>query len=59
MFAHQGQPDRRNVKPKYDQKTFPVADYPEQIEALKPAGVDNSWDHDTEAGTGFAERFIG
>jgi hypothetical protein len=38
--------------------TFAVADRPEDVEALKAAGVDAVWDFDAEAGTGFAEEVI-
>jgi len=38
--------------------TFAVADYPEQSDALRAAGVTAVWDLDTEAGTGFAEEVI-
>jgi predicted Kef-type K+ transport protein len=37
---------------------FAVVDYPEQVEALKEAGVDAVWNIDAEAGTGFAEDVI-
>jgi len=37
---------------------FTVADYPEQVEVFKAAGVDAVWDFDTEAGTGFAKEVI-
>jgi glutathione-regulated potassium-efflux system ancillary protein KefC len=37
---------------------FAVVDYPDQAEALKSAGVNASWDMDTEAGIGFAEEVI-
>ncbi|MHC5112122.1 MAG: cation:proton antiporter domain-containing protein [Planctomycetota bacterium] len=37
---------------------FAVADYPEQSDALRAAGVTAVWDLDTEAGTGFAEDVI-
>jgi hypothetical protein len=35
-----------------------VADYPEQSDALRAAGVTAVWDLNTEAGTGFAEEVI-
>ncbi len=38
--------------------TFAIADYPEQVEAFKAAGVSASWNMDTEAGIGFAEEVI-
>lgn len=37
---------------------FTVADYPEQVQPFKDAGVKAVWDFDTEAGTGFAEEVI-
>jgi len=37
---------------------FAVADYPEQVEALRATGVNAAWDFDTEAGIGFAENVI-
>ena len=40
------------------ERLFSVADYPEQREALKAAGIDDVWDFDTEVGTGFAEQVI-
>jgi hypothetical protein len=38
--------------------TFAVADYLEQVETLKAAGVNAVWDFDSEAGTGFAKDVI-
>ncbi|MGI9538088.1 MAG: cation:proton antiporter [Desulfocapsaceae bacterium] len=37
---------------------FTVADYPEQIQSFKDAGVKAVWEFDTKAGTGFAEEVI-
>lgn len=37
---------------------FSVADYPEQVQSFKDAGVKAVWDFDTEAGIGFAEEVI-
>ncbi len=37
---------------------FAVADYPEEAEELKEAGVDEVWYFDVEAGVGFADEVI-
>ncbi len=37
---------------------FAVAQYPEEVAALKAAGVENSWNLYDEAGNGFAEEVI-
>ena len=45
-------------KKKESEHTFAVADYPEQVEALKAAGVDEVWNFDAEAGAGLADEII-
>ncbi len=37
---------------------FAVADYPEQAQSFKDAGVDSVWEFETEAGMGFAKEVI-
>ena len=37
---------------------FAVAQYPEEVAALKTAGVETSWNLYAEAGNGFAEEVI-
>lgn len=37
---------------------FAVADYPEEVEVLKAAGIDQVWNFNEEAGKGFAEEVI-